>query len=175
MTIDYSFKYPHLAILTQEKSYDKDDNEDEDEEDGDDDDDDDDDDEDEDDDYDDDDDKGDDDVPHKFILKVLSMERSTLVPLYSIDIDETECRIDQIILEDVTILLENNLIRVSTPGMIFVFDATTIEDRDSVLTSKTEIPMDGGVRAFEETLVLFNKFLGVRKQQDTITYYNFWK
>ena len=155
--IDYSFKSPHLAILTLEKSSDEDD-EDEDE-----------------DNSEDEDTDEEEDLPHKIILKVFNIERSTSLPLYSIDIDEIECPMDNIILEDVTILVENNLIRVSTPGKIFVLDSTTIEDGDSVLTSMTEILMDGGVGPLEESLVLFNKFLGVRKQQDTITYYNFWK
>ena len=144
--IDYSFEAPHLAILTQEKIVDGDD-----------------------------DDDGDafdidveEDVPHKLILKVFNIEKSRLLPLYSIDINKMEYRRNAIFLEYVSILLENNLIRVSSLDMILVFDATTIEDGDSVLTSMRKIPMDGSL-PLEDSLVLFNKYLGVSKQQDTIT------
>ena len=104
------------------------------------------------------------------ILKVWNIERSPSSPLYSIDIYETDPNFDFI--TNVTILLENNLIRVSCPFKIFVFDLTTIEDRDSVHKSRREFTMNV---VNEDTVVSFNEFLGVSKQQDTITFYNFWK
>ena len=69
------------------------------------------------------------------------------------------------------------------PGKIFVLDATTIEDRESVKNSRREIEipdviMSGQVfdnDARDDDLILFNKFLGIRKLQDTITFYNLWR
>ena len=110
------------------------------------------------------------DDPWKLILKVWNIERSPSSPLYSIDIYETDPNFDFI--TSVTILLENNLIRVSCPFKIFVFDLTTIEDKDSVHKSRREFTMNV---VNEDTVVSFNEFLGVSKQQDTITFYNFWK
>ena len=69
------------------------------------------------------------------------------------------------------------------PGKIFVLDATTIEDRESVKNSRREIEipdviMSGQVfdnDARDDDLILFNKFLGVWKYRQTITYHNFWR
>ena len=106
----------------------------------------------------------------KLILKVWNIERSPSRPLYSIDVDEVDSNIDWI--TNVSLQLQNNLIRISRPGKICVFDARNIEDRDSVLKSRREFTVDVGEK---ETLILFNKFLGASKQQDSITFYNFWK
>ena len=107
----------------------------------------------------------------KLILKVWNIERSpSRGPLYSIIVDEVYSSLSTS--TNVTLLLQKNLIRVSRPGKIFVFDAKNIEDWYSVLNSRREFTMDV---VDEETVVLFNKFLGVSKQQDTITFYNFWK
>ena len=116
---------------------------------------------------------------HKLILEVWNVERSPL-PLYSIDLDQ-----DLIDIDSGLILLQDNLIRVSMrmPGKIFVLDATTIEDRESVKNSRREIEipdviMSGQVfdnDARDDDLILFNKFLGVWKYRQTITYHNFWR
>ena len=100
-----------------------------------------------------------DDIPSdsdKFILKVWNIERSTVLPMYAIDIEKME-EMEEIIYNnsDVTLLLENDLIRLSTPRQIFVFDATSIEDRGSVLNSMREIPVNGP-RDDDEEVVLFN-------------------
>ena len=94
-----------------------------------------------------------------------------LESLYSIGVDEVELGLGH----NSRILLQDNLIRASMPGKIYVWDATTIEDRDSVQNSRREITEGLGEEDEVKTVNLFNQFLGVSKQQDTIKYHNYWR
>ena len=110
---------------------------------------------------------GDNDGNSKLILQVWNIETSR--PLYSIDIEKTLSHPWHPNFQH-TLLLQDKLVRVATSTSIFVFDATTIEDRVAVLKSRREFHLDG---AYD--VILFNKFLAVSKLYDTITFCNFWK
>ena len=156
---DYYFSYPHLAVLVlEDSSYGYENNGYEDDE------------------YDDDeyDDGNGDENDYvggncKLNLKVWNIEKSPTRPLYSIYIEDMLAHPFHQITE-ATILLKNNLIRVATLTKSYVFDAATIEDRDSVLKSKREFSLD---EAYD--VILVNKFLCVSKLYNSITFYNFWK
>ena len=100
---------------------------------------------------------------HPLVLTVYNIDTSS--KMYSIQIESSSD-----ILFPIGLQLEHKLLKLSTPDKIYVLNAENLEDKNLILKSKREIRMTN-----VEGYILFSKWMGVYRHQDTITFINFWK
>ena len=93
-------------------------------------------------------------------MNVWNIDTST--KLYSIDIETSFIGL---------VVIQDNLVKISSRDKIYVFDGTNIEDKKSVIQSKRDISLDCGLRR-----PLFNKSMAVYQNTNTntVNIMNFW-